>query len=240
MGDPAAPSPTAHRDSGTFLVRALIFTFLIHFVAMFLMPLCLMPGLPGGSEASGPERATYVATHPWLWRIGWIPWGITALSDLLIGIALIRTPWVPKLPAWISAIVTAIAIIPDQAGQILWMTQGIDLAQQAVASGSYDVYLAREATLFEWTAAWGACLYLLGALGWTWALATSPGIWTRSLTLLSIVLWGTFIFAATGPLMPPTLRPSGGAVAFANGIAFFLMQIWFALVGIRVLRRSQR
>src|SRR3954468_7963974 len=101
MGDLAAPTPISPRKAGTFLGRALIFTFLIHFAAMFLMPLCLMPGLPGGSDASGPQRAAYVAAHPWLWRLGWLPWGITALSDLLIGIALIRTPWVPKLPAWV-------------------------------------------------------------------------------------------------------------------------------------------
>jgi hypothetical protein len=240
MANRAAASPISRRDAGGFLVRALIFTFLIHFAAMILMPLCLMPGLPGGSDATGPQRAAYVASHPCIWRLGWLPWGITALSDLLIGIALIRTPWIPKLPAWIATLVTAAAIVPDQLGQILWMTQGIELAQQAVASGSFEAYLAREATLFEWTAAWGAGLYLLGALAWTWALAASPGIWTRLLTVLSIALWSIFVFAATGPLLPPTHRPSGAAIAGANAIGFVLLQIWFVLVAERVLGHARR
>src|SRR5262245_60116159 len=113
--------------SARLLERALIFSFVIHGVAMLSMALLLLPGMPGGGTAADRDRLRYLASHPWLWRLGWIPWGLTALSDLLIAVGLLRTMWIPKVPAAVTALITIAAILPDQAGQILWMTRGIEL-----------------------------------------------------------------------------------------------------------------
>jgi len=216
------------------LERALIFTFLIHAVAMLSMALLLLPGMPGGGVADDAARIRYIAQHPWLFRLGWIPWQLTALSDLLLAVALLRTPWIPRLPAVLSALVTIAAVIPDQAGQVCWMTRGIELA----TSAEPRVYLAYEARIFEWTAVWGGTLYTIGALGWTWCFAAG-GAWSRSLTVVSALLWPLFLYVNAGPLLPPALRPSPAFVAAGNAGGFVLLQLWFLLVGEQVLRRSR-
>jgi hypothetical protein len=100
--------------SARLLERALLFSFAIHGVAMISMALLLLPGMPGGGTLSDEQRLRYIAGHPWLWRLGWIPWGLTALSDLLIAVGLLRTSWIPKLPAALTAAVTVAASFPTR------------------------------------------------------------------------------------------------------------------------------
>jgi len=73
-------------------------------------------------------RVAYLAAHPWLWRLGWLPWQLSAFMDLLTGVALWRTAWIPRRPAAIVLVVTILALFPDQGGQALWVTRGLDLA----------------------------------------------------------------------------------------------------------------
>src|SRR5438105_2517482 len=77
-----------------FLEQALVFTFVAHGLGMLSLIAFLLPGLPGGSTPENAPRIAYIAMHPWLWRLGWLPWQITALSDILLAIALVRTPWI--------------------------------------------------------------------------------------------------------------------------------------------------
>src|SRR5690348_14120624 len=120
--------------SSRLLERALLFTFVIHGVAMGSMALLLLPGMPGGGTSDDLARIRYMAGHPWLWRLGWFPWQLTALSDLLIGIGLLRASWVPKGPAIVTMLVTVAAVLFDQAGQICWMTRGLELARSGDAA----------------------------------------------------------------------------------------------------------
>ena len=76
--------PTS-RDGAGLLVFALGFTFLCHGAAMLGMVLFLLPGMPGGGVEDVAARAAYIAEHPWRWRLGWLGWQLTALSDLLLG-----------------------------------------------------------------------------------------------------------------------------------------------------------
>ncbi|PWT93814.1 MAG: hypothetical protein C5B54_01305 [Acidobacteria bacterium] len=210
-----------------FLENSLLFTFAMHALGIVSMALLLLPGMPGGGTVDDSMRIHYIASHPWGWRIGWIPWQLTALSDLLLGIALIRTKWIPKIPAILTALVTLAAVIPDQVGQIAWITKGIELAQKDPAA-----YSNFEQRIFPWTAAWGATLYCFGALGWTWCFVAAK-TWSRFLTLLSCVLWPLFFAVCLGPFfgMPSVI------VAAGNGIGFFLLELWFILVAEEVFRR---
>ncbi len=209
------------------LERALLFSFAMHGLGMLAMVLLLLPGMPGGGTADDLARVHYIAEHPWLWRLGWLPWQLTALSDLLIGIALVRSPCVPRLPAVLTLLITIAAILPDQLGQALWITRGITLAQTDPIA-----YLPYEKMIFSWTAAYGAMLYIVGALGWTWCFAAGK-LWSRSLTVLSIALWPMFALVGLGPLigMNPQL------VAAGNALAFVMLQAWFLLVTEEVGRR---
>src|SRR3954468_13827953 len=139
QGVRAADDPQA----GWLLERALLLTFGAHGVAMLAMALVLLPGMPGGGARDDVARIAYIAAHPWWWRLGWLPWQITALSDLFLAYALLRTRWVPRLPAALTMLVTVAAVIPDQAGQVAWITRGIALAQ----AGDSARYLAFEARI---------------------------------------------------------------------------------------------
>src|SRR4051794_5817302 len=103
-----------------FLEGALLANVLVHVLAILTMALCLLPGMPGGPTTEAANRAAYIATHPWLWRLGWVPWNLCALCNLITGIALVATPWVPRLPAMHTFILTLGAVLTEQLGEIAW------------------------------------------------------------------------------------------------------------------------
>ena len=140
-------------------MAALAFTFLCHGAAMLGMVLLLLPGMPGGGVDDVAARAAYVAGHPWSWRVGWLGWQLTALSDVLLGVALVRTRWIPRVPAILTLLVTLAAVVPDQGGQALWVTIGVDLAREAVRSGWSAGYLRFESGIFPVIAGGGDHLF---------------------------------------------------------------------------------
>jgi hypothetical protein len=201
---------------------------------MLGMALLLLTGIPGGPDADVAARMAYVAQHPWLWRLGWLPWQLAALSDLLLGVALLSTRWVPRLPAALAVLVTLAGIVPDQMGQFLWITRGVALAQ----AGDLAMYRAFEHDAFVAIAVGGGIGYLLAAVCWSLALARTNA-WARWLTPYSIVLWGIFALLALAPALPDALRPAPVIVAAGNALAFVLLLIWLVAVTELVLRRSR-
>ena len=202
-------------EAARFLEATLLFNLLIHAVAMASMALLLLPGMPGGGTADDHARVAYIGAHPWLWRLGWLPWQLTALADLVLGLALVRTRWIPRLPAVVTVLLTAAAIVPDQVGQFLWITRGVHLAAAACASGDIGPYLAFEGPIFRMVAAWGCLGYLLAALGWTWCFAAAR-VWGRWMTWLSVATWATFAFSLLAFFGPAGMRPGAAAVAISN------------------------
>ncbi|MDB5327256.1 MAG: hypothetical protein JWM57_2825 [Phycisphaerales bacterium] len=232
------------------LERAILFTFVIHVVAMLGMVACLLPGIPGGSAATVADRATYVATHPWLWRTGWLGWQLTAASDLYLSIALVCTPWIPRRPAWFALIVTLIALLPDQIGQFLWSVNGPHYAAEALAANTPAAdalarselagYGVLEGQLFKAVGGWGAGLYLIAAIGWTRCFYQA-GTWSKPLKWLSIGAWSVFAVAVTVLFLPvsgwtPFLMTAAGGL---NALAFVLLLGWIATAGELVMRRSR-
>jgi ABC-type methionine transport system permease subunit len=169
--------------------------------------------------------------------MGWFPWQLTAASDLLLAIALVATPWIPRLPAVLTLLITIAAIVPDQTGQALWITRGVTLAREAVASGAFDAYASFELRTFHWIAGWATVGYLLGALGWTWCFAAARA-WSRALTWLSLVMWSIFALVTATLFMPTAHRPSAVIVSAGNAIGFLLLMIWLIAVRRRILARD--
>jgi len=221
-----------------FLERALLFTIIAHLAAMMTMALFLLPGVPGGTPVGIAERAEYVATNPWLWRLGWFPWQMTAVSDLLIAAALVRTRWIPRLPALLSAVATLAAVIIEQPNEFRWITQGVDLAREAVQTGEYDRYLRFETSTYRLVSLWAALCYTIAAIGWSWSFAAA-GVWNRWLTWLSVAGWGVLLFVSAGPLALGSDKVSNQVIAAGNAIGFVLMMAWFVLVTEEVLRRGR-
>jgi len=190
---------------------------------MLAMVFFLLAGLPGGPN-DGAARMGYVARMPWLWRSGWFSWQLTALSDLLISLALLRIRW--RLAALLSVLFVVAGMIPDQMGQVLWMTQGVALAQH----GTLALYSQFEATVFLWIGVYGGGFYTLAAVGWTWCFATEKAWrWSRSLTIYSLLLWSLFAFLSANPLLPSFLQLSSLWIAAGNALGFILLLTWLAL-----------
>jgi hypothetical protein len=238
---PSSDSSDTWPKAARFLEGALLFTLIAHAAGMVSMAALLLRAMPGGTTADTAQRIAYIANHPWLWRFGWFPWQVTALSDLLVGIALIRTPWIPRTPAVVTTLLTIAAIVPDQGGQLLWTWHGTTLARRAIESGQFGDYLQFESHIFQYVAGWAPAGYLAGALGWTWCFATAR-IWSRGLTWLSIATWIIFGVATAFMFLPANVRERATVatlVSAGNAIAFVLLMIWLTWVTELAMRRSR-
>lgn len=216
-----------------FLEQMLLLEFVIHVVACLSMVLFLLPGMPGGLESHSSGRAAYVAAHPWLWRLGWLPWQITAVMDLLLSLALVRTPWVPRLPALLGLFATLIAVVPDQSAEWRWVTEGVRLAGQGG-----EAYAAFEDQAMLCIGGIAGVFYMLMGVCWSWSLAAG-GAWSPSLTWLSVAAWSVLALSALILFLPPESRPDPVFVSLGNAGGFALLLLWFVLVTEAVLRRSR-
>jgi hypothetical protein len=225
------------RLAARFLEQTLLVNLGVHLAALVCTPFLLLPGLAGGPASVG-ERAGYLSAHPWLWRLGWLPWQAAALANVLTGLALWRTAWAPRLPTAAVLLFTLLAVAPDQTGQTLWMTRGLELAAEADRSGDMHSYREFEGQVYRAVIVWGGTLYLCMALSWSWCFAVA-GTWTRSLTVLSILTWSTLALGSAALLLPEEIRPGATLVNASNGIGLALLLLWLALVAEQVLRRAR-
>ncbi len=236
MPDPSRP-PAAPK-AARFLEQVLLASFVIHLVALFTMAAVCMNGVPGATGADAAARLAYVADHAVLWRVGWIPWHLSAAVDLLTGVALVCTRWVPRLPAVLTLLVTLAAVGVEQSGEIPWTVQGPIRAAEARDAGTVQQYVDFETPIYQRAVVYGASLYMVMALGWTWCFAAA-GTWSRTLTWLSVAAWGALLVGSVGLLLPQPWRPPSVVVGAANGVGFPLLLLWLILVTERVLRRSR-
>lgn len=203
---------------------------------MLSMAILLLPGMPGSNSLDG--RAAYLANNPWLWRLGWLPWHLTALSDLLLAFALILTKWIPRLPAFLVLISTLAAILIEQPNELIWSFQGVALAQSAIQNGNLAAYLSFETPIYTLVAGVAAFLYTISACGWTWCFVRAK-VWSRQLTWLSWISWSILLAVSSCLLLPANFRPPVELIAVGNALGFIFMMLWFCTVTELVLRRSR-
>ncbi|MBL8608980.1 MAG: DUF2071 domain-containing protein [Myxococcales bacterium] len=204
---------------------AILVNLAIHALAMLAMATLLLPAMPGGPTGDDLERARRIAEAPALFRLGWLPWHLCALADVWMAVALARSREVPRPAAYATLALTALAVAPDQAAQLAWVTRGVDLARAAAATGDVGPYLAFERPAFALTASWAAIAYTLGAIGWTACLRGS-GAFSRGLARLSWVVWPWMLAVTVLPLLPPPLTLPARATAAGNAIGFVLLEVW--------------
>jgi hypothetical protein len=219
------------------LERALVWNLVAHAAAMAAMAAFLVPDLPGGLPDAA-ARAARIAGHPWMFHAGWLPWHASAVTDLALAAALLRARWIPRPPAVAALVLTLLAVVPDQGGQIVWETRGVALAAEAARTGDVGPYLAFEGPVFVAVAGWAASFYTLAAIAWTFCFARTP-VWTRGLGRLSVAAWSVFAVVGPAPILPASIRPPPSVVAAGNAIGFVLLELWLAAVGERVLRRAR-
>lgn len=216
-----------------WLAGALLFTFIAHGAAMLAMATLLLPGMPGGTDATDGERMAWIASHEATFRLGWVPWHVTALSDLVLALIVLRMANVPAALRWAQLALTSVAVLLDQGGQVLWLTRGVAAAK----AGDLASYLAIEHAAFPLTGFYAALLYTVAAITWTLAFRAA-GIWSNAIARLSVPLWTIFLVVTVGPLLPAELRLPDRMVAAGNALGFLLMEGWFLLL-FREARRAR-
>jgi hypothetical protein len=228
MGARLAAKVTHHVE------RGLLATLACHGLAMVAMAAILLPMMPGGPTHDDAARMAAIAQHAALWRLGWAAWGITAASDVALGLAILGWTRVPRSRAWIAFALACAAVVPDQAAQLRWVTQGVDLARR----GDLAAYLVFERDVFALTGAWAALLYTVASIAWCGCFAAA-GAWSRALTRLSVPLFTVFAGAAIAPLLPASAAVPASAVATANAVAFVGLEVWFFLLLEQVARLAR-
>jgi hypothetical protein len=229
---------TTRSAADRMLERALLANLAVHALAMLSMAALLLPLLPGGPTADPLDRARAIAAAPWALRLGWVPWHLCALVDVLMGAAMVRVPWLPRAVTVPTLLVTLAAVVPDQWGETRWQGELVALAAAAARTGDAGAFAALEARAFRATAAWGAGLYTVGALGWTLAFARG-GAWSRALAWLSGPTWAVLGAASLAPVLPAAWRPPGPVIGALNAAGFVLLEAWLWLVAEAVLRRTR-
>jgi hypothetical protein len=233
--EPPSRDATAARD--TALERATVANLLIHLLAMGTMGLWLARFLPGGGVPDA-ARIAQIAEHPWAFRVGWWPWHLCAAINLAFVLALVRTPWVRRGTAWIAALIACVAVIPDQGGQLWWVTTGVELAQRAHAAGDLREYLSREGVAmrhisgtaaFFWTVSWWSAARALAA----------GGVASRGSRALEVPSWGLMLLASASPWLPDAWRPPSSVIAALNAVGFLAFSAWLALACELLLRRRR-
>ena len=227
--------PVRIQPDSKFLFGALAFTIICHGTALLATVLFLLPGLPSG-DGDVLHRATYISDHVVAWQIGWLPWQVTALSDLILAFALVRTTWIDRNPARASLALTVVAILFEQPAEYRWVTKGVEFAQQAARTKNTAVYSAFESITFHLTSYWAAFFYTLAAIAWSVCFARA-GTWNRFLSILSVCLWGLLLVISAGPLVFSAFPTK--IVSTGNAIGFNLMMIWFAVVAYLVVARRK-
>ena len=217
------------RVAARFLEEILLLSLVVHFAALVCSPL-LLRGLPGGSFPGTAQRAAYLTVHPWLWRLGWLPWQAAALVNVLMALALWRTSWIPRLPAAAVMLFTLLAVTADQAGETLLVTRGLDIASTAHRSGDLLPFLVFENKAYTAVFVLGGMLYLCMAVCWSWCFAVA-GTWDRTLSALSLLTWGILAAGSGFPLLPEMLRPGRGFVGAINAAGLTLLLFWLACCG---------
>jgi hypothetical protein len=217
--EPPTPWPGRHVE------RALLATFALHAVAMLSMACLLLPMMPGGPTADDRARMAAIASHATLWRLGWLPWGLTAASDVALALAVVAWRRVPRGRAWAALLLTCAAVVPDQLAQVRWVTRGVELARE----GDLAAYLEFEHAVFRLTGGWAAVLYTASAVAWC-ACFAGAGAWSWSLTRLSVPLYAVFAIVAVAPLLPPAVALPSWSVAAGNALCFVGLEAWLLLV----------
>jgi len=230
------------------LVVTVLISAVLHAVGVVAMLAAIQPGLD--FAASFEQRAQYVADHAWLWRLAWLPWQLTAASDLAVSAALTWWLWglrkesaALSLAFWAAAVsvpLTIAAIIPEQTAEYYLVTGYPALAEHAAkagpASSGMISYAAAERSALIMTGLCGNTGYTCMALMWLAATFLAvPATWRRVLFAVvgivssvgfagaSVVLW-----TSVQNVGEAGVYPNAELLVVCNGIGFGLLIPWMA------------
>jgi len=194
----------------------------------------LLPGTP--VRAGLAERAAWLAAHPWLWRLGWLPGVLVALCDLALAAALVASPRLPRWPAraaFAAAVGAAAVTLP---GQLRYAIALPGAALRALAGSDLTAFSILEARDVRW--AFGLAPLLAAAAGLAWSAALRRVYWTSACTRAALAAFPALATAGAAALV---WAWSGfpfwvAAGCLAAGLA--LATVWLALVAEQVFTQA--
>ncbi len=228
------------------LFVTVIVSAVLHGIGVLTMLLFIQPGLDFAATAQ--QRVEYVATHPWMFRLAWIPWQLTAASDLAVSATLVwyllairnRTTSLnlALAAAILSVPLTITAMIPEQIAEAYLVSGYPALAQQAVADGpgsaAMQQFAAEERAALVMTGLCGNTGYTCMAIMWLAAtFLAAPASWQRWLFAMvglvscvgfagaSVVLW-----RSVNAMGADGVYPAAELLVLCNGVGFGLLIPW--------------
>lgn len=214
------------------------FFLVVHVLALVTMGAILMKGIGPAGDVASLERAHFIAEYPWLWRLGWLPWQLCALSDVLLCVALIGWARHRGGLGWavLALLFDLAAAIPEQWAEWRMVTEQVQVAA-AVVSG--ELPIARHAELEQFllivTGTFSASLYVLMTGAWMLIGRSARvdrdsigrGAWPAWLAISLLVV---FVCACAGNWLAQTpgadVEVWHALASASNGLAFPGLIIW--------------
>lgn len=239
----AAHALDARRRAYRRLLAA-IATFLVtHALGMLSMPLLVLPGI--NPHLSIDSRMRYLIEHPGWWRLGWLPWQLSALADVFVAFALIR--WTRatdarRALAWAraAAVMLLLAFVPDQYAEARLIG---DFTRETDAAAWLE-----QLSLHTWLSGTWACIgYTLMSLCWIKAshnLLPEQQVSVRARVLEGSVLVAFFGAAIANHVAWQTSAGLSTTLAFDltvafNGYGFVGLLAIGVAIALRVTTRAQ-
>jgi hypothetical protein len=230
------------------LMGALLFTILAHALGLLTMATVLRPGV--ADDYTAYQRAQYIADNATLWRLGWLPWNLSAAGNLAFGVLLLS--WLGSLPrrrgrimAALALLFTVIAVIPDQYGELLMDTELVETARAVttLAKGPHDpilnLFAGRQTELLTMLGYDANTAYVVMSFFWIIALfrACPPSRARRAFVSVSIVA-NIFFIGVSFAALARSGGPSESVFAqfwvmvLLNGVAFPLLLLQMLLMAV--------
>ena len=241
---PTPPTPQQVQRYAQLMGSVMLFV-VTHVLALVTMLLFLQPGLDSSLDLLA--RAAHVREHSTAWVIGWLPWQLSALSDLLVSITLLR--YVRVLPgrpghgaAWAALGFNVLAVVPEQYAELELVTTLVARVQ-TLEGDALRAYMGEASRLFMiLTGTVANTFYTFMLLGWMLTLGGLRGALGLPMRILFVerVLLGLFLLAGLLTYLAFDSPPAHAARYFAlstavNGLAFpgliLFSLFWAATLG---------
>jgi hypothetical protein len=206
----------------------------IHALALVTMLVLLRPGMDVAAFSLA-ERAGYVATHAFAWRLGWLPWQLSALSDLWVSFEFLRwadqrgEPQARRLARWALGLFVFSAV-PEQWAEAHLITSFVD-----AAGGDLGAWQRSWALYASLTGVWANLGYTVMTYCWLKCARILLGRavvapWLERALLGAFVVSGVLTGVATIVASEATMGAWFTAASAFNGVAFPALVVWSLLL----------
>lgn len=230
------------------LMASLLFTIIAHALGLLSMATLLRPGV--ADDFNALEQAEYIAHNPNTWRLGWLPWNLSALGNLIFGAILIA--WLrarPSKSGWILAslalLLTIFAVIPDQYGEYLMDTELVQIAQSSAPLASsaddpiLDTFVNKQRELLTMLGYSANNFYVLMSITWIFVvLQVCPETPARRAFVITSYLANIFFVGVSAASLARQNGPTDELLGqfwvmmILNGVSFPLLLVQMTLMAV--------